>query len=53
MDPNQQPVGRARGRGRGLYQHPVPFHAKDGHPGVSFEIFFDLFSIQWFPIKEN
>lgn len=35
MDPNQPPLGRARGRGRGLFQHPVPFHANDGHPGVS------------------
>lgn len=32
MDQGQNPVGRARGRGRGtLYQHPVPFHAKDSH----------------------
>lgn len=35
MDPSQPPIGRARGRGRGLFQHPQPFHAKDGHPGVS------------------
>lgn len=35
MDPNQQPVGRARGRGRALYQHPPPFHAKEPHLYVS------------------
>lgn len=29
MDPNQQAAGRARGRGRGIYAHPVPHHAKD------------------------
>lgn len=40
MDPNQQLYVRGRGRGRCLYQHPVPFHAKDGHPGVSIVIFF-------------
>lgn len=39
MDPNQPPVGRARGRGRGLFQHPTPFHSKDGHPGVSIRAF--------------
>lgn len=45
MDPDQQPVGRARGRGRGLYTHPTPFHAKDGHPGVSNEFIFEMFLI--------
>lgn len=40
QDPGQS--GRARGRGRGLFTHPVPFHIKDGHPGVRILIFYFL-----------
>lgn len=40
MDPSQQPLGRSRGRGRALYQHPKPHNPED-HPGVSMnEIYF-------------
>lgn len=29
MDPDQAPLGRSRGRGRSLFQHP-PIHGEQG-----------------------